>query len=75
MLFINHTNDADNVLGKKYNVEYSLGNGKIKTFSNVLQKVDDGYFWFCNKEEGLDIIKEDRIMTMVCIRESYFNKR
>ena len=54
------------VLDKSYNVEYELGNGKIKTFSNILRNVDGKYFWFCSEEDGMDVIKQDRIITMIC---------
>lgn len=59
----------DCAYGKKYNVEYKLGNGKSYTFSNILEKIDETYFWFCSKENGLDIIRQDRILTMICIKE------
>lgn len=57
------------VLGRKYNVEYELGNGKIKTLFNTLENVDGKYFWFCSDEYGLDVIRQDRIITMTCLRE------
>jgi hypothetical protein len=56
------------VLGKMYNVEYELGNEKIMTLSNVLENVDGKYFWFCSKENGLDMIRQDRIVTMTYSR-------
>lgn len=54
-------------LGKMYNVEYELSNGRCYTFSNILENVDGKYFWFCSKERGMDIIRQDRVVTMVCI--------
>ena len=54
------------MLNRLYNVEYKLANGKINTFSNILTNVDGKYFWFYSEENGLDIIKQDRIETMVC---------
>ena len=63
-------NEKDNFyIGKKYNVEYELGNGKLNTFSNILANVDGKYFWFMSEENGMDVIKQDRILTMTCIRE------
>jgi len=62
-------NDTNNILGRLYNVEYELGNGKIQTLSNILENVDGVYFWFSSKKNGLDIIRQDRIITMVCIRD------
>ena len=63
--------DRDNILGKKYNVEYKLGNDSIHTFSNVLTNVDSTYFWFSSLENGLDIIRQDRIVTMTCLERNY----
>ena len=51
-------------LNKKYNVEYELGNGKINTFSSTLVNIDDKYYWFLD-DDGLNIIKKDRVATMV----------
>ena len=56
------------ILGRRYNVEYQLGNGKHNTFSNILKKADGEYFWFCSEEDGLDVIKQDMILTMICVR-------
>ncbi len=61
--------DKADAFNKRYNVEYELGNGKIFTFSNVLKNVDDGFFWFCSREEGLAFIRQDRIITMVSVKE------
>lgn len=58
------------ILDRSYNVEYELGNGKRKTFSNILRNVDGVYFWFCSEEEGMDVIKQDKIITMTCIRKT-----
>lgn len=54
------------IYGHKYNIEYELGNGSIHTFSNILTNVDGKYFWFDSPEGGMDIIRQDRIITMVC---------
>ena len=54
------------VLGKSYNVEYELDNGKIITFNNTLENIDDKYYWFLSEENGLDVIKKDRVITMIC---------
>ena len=58
------------VLDRNYNIEYELGNGKRRTFSNILRNVDGTYFWFCSEEEGMDVIRQDKIITMTCIRKS-----
>lgn len=63
--------NADNcILGRLYNVEYELKNGKVQTLSNILENVDGVYFWFSSKENGLDVIRQDRVITMVCSREN-----
>jgi len=54
------------MLNRLYNVEYKLENETIETFSNILTNVDEKYFWFYSEEYGLDIIKQNRIETMVC---------
>lgn len=59
------------ILGRRYNVEYKLGNGKIQTLSNILENVDSVYFWFSSPEDGMDIIKQDRIITMICLDRKY----
>jgi hypothetical protein len=61
-------------LGKSYNVEYELGNGKIMTFNNTLENIDDKYYWFLSEENGLDVIKKDRVITMVCGRGGVSHK-
>ena len=63
--------EIDNwTLGRNYNVEYKLGNGKMYTFSNILTNICDKYYWFLSEENGLDIIEKDKVVTMVCISNS-----
>ena len=62
--------DTENILGRKYNVEYKVNNDSIHTFSNVLTNVDGTYFWFSSLEDGLDIIRQDRIVTMICLERN-----
>ena len=65
-LFLKSYDKRNYILGRKYNVEYKLGNGIICTFSNILENVDGKYFWFCSEKDGLCVILQDRICTMVC---------
>lgn len=58
--------DMDCVLGRRYNVEFEYGNGKLMTFNNVLTNVDGVYFWFSSKEDGLACIRQDRVTFMYC---------
>ena len=62
--------DSENILGRKYNVEYKINNDLIHTFSNILTNVDGTYFWFSSLEDGLDIIRQDRIVTMICLERN-----
>lgn len=65
MSLMKHTGEY--IYGRKYNVEYELGNGSIHTFSNILSNVDNKYFWFDSPEDGMDFVRQDRIITMVCL--------
>ena len=67
---LNIKEDNNQILGRKYNVEYKSNNDSIHTFSNVLANVDGTYFWFSSLEEGLDIVRQDRIMTMICLERN-----
>ena len=67
MSLVDYTNI--NSYGRIYNVEYEMGNGKLCTFSNVLVNIDNKYFWFDSPEDGLAIINQDRVVTMVCQKE------
>jgi len=62
--------DTNNILGRKYNVEYKVNNDSIHTFSNVLTNVDGNYFWFSSLEDGLDIVRQDKIVTMICLERN-----
>jgi hypothetical protein len=59
--------DTNHLLNRKYNVEYMLGNGKIMTFSNTLVHADGEYFCFESKENGLDIIRQDNLISITCL--------
>ena len=65
--------DTENILGRKYNVEYKVNNDSIHTFSNILTNVDGTYFWFSSLEDGLDIIRQDRIVTIICLERNKQN--
>ena len=64
-LILSKNKETNSFLGKRYDVEYKLSNGRIKYFSNILDNVDK-YFWFFSEEDGMHIIRQDRIITMVC---------
>lgn len=72
---LNITCDENRVLGRLYNVAYDIGNGRIETFSNILENVDGTYFWFSSEEHGLDCIKQDRIIIMSCCERNKRERR
>jgi hypothetical protein len=65
-LSLNIKEDTNKVLCRRYNVEYLQGNGKTATFNNVLENVDGEYFWFSSKEDGLALVRQDRVTFMYC---------
>ncbi len=52
--------------GRRYNVEYRLGNDKITTFNNVLDYADGEFLYFLSREDGMDVIKQENLISMVC---------
>jgi hypothetical protein len=58
--------DTDSVLGRRYNIEYLDGRGKCCTFNNRLVNIDSTYFWFSSKEDGLALVRQDRVTFMYC---------
>lgn len=64
--------DVNGVLGRKYNVEYLDGRGRCCTFNNTLVNVDGTYFWFENKQDGLALVKQDRVTFMYCTDKPKF---
>lgn len=62
------------VLNRSYNVEYKLGNGELKTLNNKLVGISEKYLWFLSEREGLDLIKIDRIATMISTERRIFCK-
>ena len=65
-LILKDKDSGKDFLNRRYNVEYETGSGKVHTFSNVLENVDRIYFWFCSPEDGMDVVRQDRILTMIC---------
>jgi hypothetical protein len=58
---------AKNAYYRRYNVEFELDNGNHRTFSNTLIAVNGNLLYFESEENGLDIIRTDRITAMTCI--------
>lgn len=57
----------DRAFGKKYNIEWYLGNGKVMTTSAVLTDVKDGFIHFIYPNGGLFIIEQKALRSMQCI--------
>lgn len=57
----------DKAFNKKYNIEWYLGSGKIKTTSAVLTDVKDGFIHFVYPDGGLFIIEQKALRSMECI--------
>ena len=55
--------------GKIYNVEWYLGNGRLKTTSAMLNSIGDGYFYFVCPNGGLFIIEQRAVRSLECIDE------
>ena len=67
--------DINKILGRKYNVEYEMANGRCATFNNTLVNVDGIYFWFENEEDGLALVRQDRVTFMYCTDRRQENER
>ena len=60
-------NKNDTACNKTYNIEWYLGNGKIKTTSAMLENIGDGYFYFVYPNGGLFIVEQKDIRSLQCI--------
>jgi hypothetical protein len=58
--------NIDNIFNRHYNVEFKQSDGKYMTFNNILVGEDDTYFWFLSKENGLTLVRQDRVTFMYC---------
>ena len=52
---LNLREDVNKILGRKYNVEYEMANGRCATFNNTLVNVDGIYFlvWKWRRRIGI----------------------
>lgn len=57
-----------NAFGKKYNIEWYLGNGEIMTTSAVLVDSKFGYLYFAHPNDELIIIERRALRSMWCIK-------
>ena len=61
------TSKSDIACGKKYNIEWYLGNGRLRTTSAILEDFGDGYFYFAYPNGGLFIIEQKAVRSLECI--------
>ena len=60
IMSLNLKEDTDNILGRRYNVEYLTGNGKCATFNNKLeyiQQMDNNIKMFVSEDLTIRIFK------------------
>lgn len=63
-MIIKANEDAYN---KKYNIEWYLGNGQLKTTSATLVNIGDKYFYFEYDNGGLFIVEQKAIRSLQCL--------
>ena len=63
------TSKNDIACGKKYNIEWYEGNGRLRTTSAILENIGDGCFYFAYPNGGLFIIKQRAVRSLECIEE------
>jgi len=59
----------DTACGKKYNIEWYLGSGRLQTSSAMLECIGDGYFYFEYPNGGLFIIEQRAVRSLECIEK------
>lgn len=57
----------DRAFEKKYNIEWCLGNGEIRTTSAVMTSIENGYIFFRYPSGGIFVIKDDAIRSLECL--------
>lgn len=57
----------DRAFGKRYNIEWYLGNGKIRTTSAVMTSIEKGYIFFRYPSGGIFVIKDEIIRSLECL--------
>jgi len=70
---LNLKTDPDMVIGRKYNVEFLDGRGRCCTFNNTLWNVDGTYFWISSEENGMALVRQDRVTLMYCTDKPIFD--
>lgn len=57
----------DRAYEKKYNVEWHLGNGELRTTSAVMTSIENGYIFFRYPSGGIFVVKDDAIRSLECL--------
>jgi hypothetical protein len=60
----NKTNEK--LIGKRYNVEFFLNNGKVQTFSSILANIDNIHFWF-EDDMGMCMVRQVDIRSLMVL--------
>ncbi len=58
----------EKLIGKRYNVEYFLNNGKVQTFSSILVNIDGVHFWF-EDELGMCMVRQADIRSLMALKD------
>jgi hypothetical protein len=69
MIVMVGNNKNETACGKRYNIEWYLGNGKLQTTSAMLDNIGDGYFYFEYPNGGLFIIEQRNIRSLACLED------
>ena len=65
------TNKNETACGKKYNIEWYLGNGRLQTTSAMLENIGDGYFYFTYSNGGLFIVEQRAVRSLECVDTNF----
>lgn len=57
----------DRAFEKKYNIEWYLNNGQIRTTSAVLTEIANGYLFFRYPSGGIFVLQDDAIRSLECL--------
>lgn len=57
----------DRAFEKKYNIEWHLGNGELRTTSAVMTSIENGYIFFRYPSGGIFMVKDEAIRSLECL--------
>lgn len=61
------TNKNNTACYKTYNIEWYLGNGRLRTTSAMLENIGNEYFYFVYPNGGLFIVEQKAIRSLQCV--------